>query len=426
MKLVMIFKFGGIQMEKTLALVTAGGRLDLLSKTRSKAALPFAGKFRLIDFTLNNCINSGIENIGVITQYMPYSLREHIGIGKPWDLDRKNGGITILQPYKGKEGEDWYYGDAQAVYNNLSYIMSNGPEEILILPGNLVYKMNYQKLIRQHRENDADLTLAANNIPYPDARHFSILDYEDNLQLKNIKKEEEPAKNLVSMGIFVFKKEVLVKYLKEYCSQGAVDFETEIIPQMLADQKKIFISKYQGYWRSIRTVQSYWKSNLETTDAVPEINLYDPDWPIYTRSEEKPPVKFGPHSLSTKSLIANGAIVNGRVENSIIGPGVYIEAGALVKNSIILNDSTIRKNSLVNKSIIDKNVEIKENVQIGYGNDFTVNSDSENNLENGLNLIAKNISIDSGFTIHRNCRIARDLKRGQFKNNEILSGSTVE
>lgn len=413
-------------MKKTLALITAGGRLDLLSETRSKAALPFAGKFRLIDFTLSNCVNSGIENVGVITQYMPYSLKKHLGIGRPWDLDRKKGGITILQPYKGKEGEDWYLGNAQAVYRNLSYITKKAPAEILILPCNLIYKMNYQNLLKEHRKNNADLTVAAANIPYSDARHFSILDYDDNYKLLDIKKEKEPAKNLVSMGVFVFKKEVLIEYLQKNCSQGAVDFEAEIIPKMLAEQKNIFISKYQGSWRNIRTVQTYWKSNLETTEDIPKINLYDHEWPIFTRSEEKPPVKFGPDSLSTKSLIANGAIINGRVENSVIGPGVYVEEGAMVKDSIILNDSIIRKNSLVNKTIVDKNVEIEENVKIGYGNDFKINSDAENSLENGLNLIAKNIKITSGTIVHRNCRIDRDIKAGEFENNEIKSGTTVD
>lgn len=412
-------------MKKTLALITASGRLDLLSEKRSKAALPFAGKFRLIDFTLSNCVNSGIEDVGVITQYMPNSLKRHLGIGRPWDLDRKEGGITILQPFKGNNSEDWYLGNAQAVYRNLTYIENKAPQEILILPGNLVYKMNYQTLLKEHRENNADLTVAAANVSFSDALHFSILDYDNNLKLTDIKRDKEPAKNMVSMGVFVFKKDALIDYLQKYCSQGAVDFEEDIIPKMLADQKDIFISKYQDQWRSIRSIQSYWKSNLETAENIPKINLYDKNWPLFTRSEEKPPVKFGPQSLTTKCLIANGAIINGRVENSVIGPGVYIEEGAMVKDSIILNNSIIRQNSMINKSIIDKDVEIKENVRIGYGNDFTINSDAENRLESGLNLVAKKIKIDSGVTICRNCRIDRDIKAGDFENNEIKSGSTV-
>jgi glucose-1-phosphate adenylyltransferase len=413
-------------MDKTIALIAAGGKLDLLSKTRSRAALPFAGKFRLIDFTLSNCINSGLENIGIITQYMPYSLREHLGIGKPWDLDRNNGGITILQPFKGNEGEHWYIGDAQSVYRNISYIEKHAPEEILLLPGHLVYKMDYQKILKQHRNNDADLTIVANNIPYAEASYLSTLDYDENFKLLDIKQEKEPSKNLVSMGIFVFKKEILVEVLKKYCSQGAIDFHSEIIPKLLAEKKNIYISKFEGYWRNIRSVKSYWEANLETTEILPEINLYDDKWPIYTRSQEMPPAKFGNKSRCTKSLVSNGAIVNGRVEDSIISAGVYIEEGALVKNSIILNNCTIRKNAMINKTIVDKNVEIKENVQIGSGSDFTINTDAETTLENGLNLIAKDITIAKNIRIHRNCRINRDIVAGEFKNNEVLSGTTVE
>lgn len=414
------------KMKKTLALITAGGRLDLLSETRSKAALPFGGKFRLIDFTLSSCINSGIENIGVITQYMPNSLKNHIGIGKPWDLDRKSGGITILQPYRGKAGSDWFKGNAQAVYRHLNFIRNKGPEEILILPGNLVYKMDYKKLINQHRERNADLTIAASNIPYQDAQHFSILDYDQNCRINNFRREKDPVNNLVSMGVYVFSKEVLLKSLKKYCSQGAVDFETEIIPELIGENKEVYISKYDGYWRNIRTVQSYWKGNLETTDNIPEINLYDENWPVYTRSEEKPPVKHGEKSQSKKSLIANGAVINGRVDSSVISPGVYIEEGAFVKNSILLNNTVVRKNAIVNKTIVDKNVEIKENAHIGYGSDFNVNDDGKNILKDGLNLLAKDLVIDENIRINRNCRILKDICQGDFENDTVKSGTTVE
>lgn len=418
---------GGIKINKTLALITAGGKLDLLSNYRSKTALPFAGKFRLIDFTLSNCVNSGIENIGVITQYMPYSLKRHIGIGKPWDLDRKNGGINILQPYKGNGGSDWYQGDAQSVYKNLNYIVGKMPEEILILPGNLIYKMDYRKLLKTHRDKDADLTIAANNISYPDASYYSILDSDQNSKVINFRREkEEPHKNLVSMGVFVFKRDVLLEVLDKYCSQGAVDFESEIIPKMLEDNKEIYFHRFEGRWKSIRTVQSYWENNLKTTDDIPKLNLYDKEWQIYTRSEEKPPVKFGANSHIKKSLISNGAIVNGRVENSIISPGVYIEDGAYVKDSIVLNNCIIRTNAMVKKTIVDKDVEIKKNTKIGAGNDFTPNTDGDNTLSDGLNLIAKKITISENIIIERNCRIAKDINSGDFKNNNIPSGTTVE
>lgn len=413
-------------MDKTLALITAGGRLDLLSNSRSKSALPFAGKYRLIDFTLSNCINSGIENIGVITQYMPLSLKEHLGIGKPWDLDRKNSGLTILQPYKGKPGPDWYQGDAQAVFKHLSYIKNKKAKEVLILPGNLVYKMDYQKLISKHRENNADLTIAANNIPYSDARHFSVLNVNQNSKILGLKRDKNPANNLVSMGVYVFNLELLYNSLVKYCSQGAVSFEEDIIPKIIADKKDVFLYNFEGYWRNIRTVQSYFKSNLECTENIPEINLYDDNWPLYTRSESKPPVKLGKNSHQAKSLIANGAIVNGRVINSVISPGVFVEEGSIVLNSIILNNSQIKKNSTVDKAIVDKNVVIEENVKIGLGNDFTTNSDGESQLKNGLNLIAKDVSIAENIKISRNCRVLKDIKQGDFEANLVKSGTTVE
>ena len=414
-------------MDKTIALITAGGRLDLLSELRSKAAMPFAGKFRLVDFTLSNCVNSGVEDIGIITQYMPNSLKRHLGIGKPWDLDRKKGGITILQPFKGPEKDYWSQGNAQSVYYHLSYLRSKETvEEVLILPGNLVYKMDYRKLIKEHRNNEAELTIAGNNISYQAAQHFSTIKYRPDFKITDIKQNQKPANNLVSMGVYVFNKNTLVEILDKYCNQGIVDFETGIIPKMVSEGRDVYLTKFDGYWKTIRTTQSYWKSNLETTENIPKLNLYDNDWPIYTRSEEKPPVKFGENSNTTKSLISNGAIVNGRVKNSVIAPGVYIEEGAMVKNSVILNNSIIRKNSEIDKTIIDKDVEIKENVQIGSGSDFTINSDAENTLENGLNLIAKDITIAKNIRVHRNCRINRDITADEFENNEVLSGTTVE
>lgn len=413
-------------MKKTLALIIAGGRLDLFSNYRSKAALPFAGKYRLIDFSLSNCVNSGIQNIGIITQYKPHSLRRHIGIGKPWDLDRKNGGVTILQPHKGKLSSGWYEGDAQAIYKNIEYILSHDIENILVLPGNLVYKMDYQKLLKVHKEKNADLTIAANNISYSDVVNFSVLKHDQEHRVKKIYQEKnDPHENLVSMGIGVFKADALINNLHKYCNSKAVSFGQDIIPAMIDDEQNIFFYNYDNYWKNIETVDSYWDSNLETAKNIPQLNLYDQNWRIYTRSEEKPPAKFGRNSHISKSLISNGAIVNGRVENSIISPGVYIEEGALVTNSVILNNSIIHKNALVNKSIMDKNVQIGANSKIGAGSNFSTNMSSAAPLKSGLNIIAKNVKIAENITIQRNCRITADVKHGDFINDTIKSGSSV-
>lgn len=285
--------------------------------------------------------------------------------------------------------------------------------------------MDYQKLLKTHRDKNADLTVAANNIPYSDANYFSVLDYDQNNKVTSFKHEKDPMNNLVSMGIYVFNTDVLIENLQKYCSQGAADFERDIIPKLLADGGKIYLHKFEDIWRSIRTVQSYWKSNLQTAENIPELNLYDSSWNIFTRSQEKPPVKFGNNSFVNQSLVSNGAIINGRVENSIISPGVYIEEGAYISDSVILNDCIIRKNAIVNKTIADKNVEFGEGSKIGEGNDFTENLDGANTLKDGLNLIAKNIKIANHLTIERNCRITRNLKNGDFENDRIPSGTSV-
>lgn len=414
-------------MKRTLALIFTSGSLDLFSQHRSKAAMPFAGKYRLIDFSLSNCVNSGIENIGIITQHMPSSLRKHIGIGKPWDLDRKYGGITILQPHKGNPGSGWYQGAAEALYKNIRYLHNFDVEDILILPGNLVYKMDYNQLIKAHRDRGADLTIAANNLPFEEAAHYPTLDYDQEYRVKGFKNEiNGTGKNKVSIGINVIKKDILLRKLNKYCSHKNVKSEEDFITRMIADQKEIYLYNFEGYLENIRTVYSYWKSNLEAAENLPKLNLYDNNWQIHTRSEEKPPAKFGTNSHINKSLISNGAIINGRVENSIISPGVYIEDGAFVTDSVILNNTVIGQNSLVNKTVIDKNTLIGANCRIGDGNDFTENNASENILKSGLNIIARDLKIADNITINRNCRIAADIAANDFENNMIKSGSTIK
>lgn len=414
-------------MKKTLALIIAGGRLDLFSHHRSKAALPFAGKYRLIDFSLSNCVNSGIENVGVITQHMPSSLKRHIGIGKPWDLDRKYSGITILQPHKGMPGSGWYQGAAEAVYKNMSFLENFDVRDIIILAGNLVYKMDYNKILKYHREKNADLTIAASNIPFEEAVHFHSLDYGEQQKIKGFRKESSGSNtNKVAIGVNVIKKDLLLQKLNTYCSQKDVKSEEDFIRRMIAEQKDIYFYDFDGYWQSIRTVDSYWESNLETARNIPKLNLYDQNWQIYTRSEEKPPAKFGEKSHVQKSLVANGAIINGRVENSIISPGVYIEKGVLVSDSVVLNDTVIGQNSLINKTIIDKNVLVGADCRIGDGNDFAENNGRENILKSGLNLIDKDITIADKIVINRNCRIETDIKQGDFENNQIKSGSNIK
>ena len=412
---------------KTLALILAGGRgsrLDILSEHRAKPSVPFAGKYRLIDFVLSNCVNSGIYNVGVLTQYLPLSLNDHIGIGKPWDLDRKYGGITILQPYTGKEG-GWYKGTAHAIYQNMSYLRSQDPEYVLVLSGDHLYKMNYDKMVEEHIDRNADLTIAAQRVPKEDASRYGILNTDKTGRITDfLEKPDNPPDNLASMGIYVFTKEALIKALNKYCSAEKSDFGHHVIPPMI-ENNEVYAYEYEGYWRDVGTLKSFWETNLSLTEPIPELNLYDEDWKVHTKSVEKPPVKFGPNSKSRNSLLSNGAIINGIVENSVISPGVYIEENVVVRNSVIFNDTVIKKNTIIDKCIIDKEVEIGENCHIGFGDDLTPNKEQPDLLFNGLNIIAKRAVIPNNVQINRNCRIMSYTRPKDFDNKNIESGSTI-
>ncbi|WP_018247625.1 glucose-1-phosphate adenylyltransferase [Orenia marismortui] len=412
---------------KTLALVLAGGRgtrLDILSEDRAKPGVPFGGKFRLIDFVLSNCVNSGIYDIGVLTQYLPLSLNNHIGIGKPWDLDRRIGGVTILQPYTGKQG-GWYKGTAHAVYQNLNYIKKNKPEYIIILSGDHVYKMNYDKMISYHIEQGADLTIATQKVDWDDVNQFGILELDQNMQIVDfVEKPDNPVSNLASMGIYVFTADILIQKLEAFCNQDNSDFGHHIIPEMI-ENNKVFAYEYKGYWRDVGTLKSFWEANLALTDDLPELNLYDDGWKIHTRSEEKPPVKFGQKGRANNSLVSNGCIINGVVENSVLSPGVVIEEGAVVRDSIILNNTVISKDSIVCKCIIDKSSVIGVNSHLGFGGDMTCSDEKPNLLANGLNVIGKGVRIPANTQIGRNCRILSGVTEVDFESKHISSGSTV-
>lgn len=412
---------------KTLALILAGGRgtrLDILSAHRAKPSIPFGGKFRLIDFALSNCVNSGIYNVGVLTQYLPRSLNKHLGKGKPWDLDRRQGGVTILQPFLGGE-EGWYKGTAHAVCRNKRFIQNQDPDEIIILSGDHVHKMDYSKLINYHRSKEADLTIAAQTVDYEEDSRFGILDHDDRMKITDfVEKPEEPPSNLASLGIYVFDTKRLLETLENYCTEEKSDFGHHVIPFMI-QQGDSYVYEFDGYWKDVGTIDSYWETNFELLKPLPELNLYDEEWKIYTRNEEKPPVKFGDDGKLVKSLVSNGAIINGQVENSIISPGVYIERGAYIRDSIIFADTTIRSNSKIEKTIIDKEVEVKSNCQIGRRRGQVSNQEEFASLDNELNLIAKGAVIPAETNIERNCRIFPQVDEKDLANNNIAKGTVV-
>ncbi|AGB41103.1 glucose-1-phosphate adenylyltransferase/glucose-1-phosphate adenylyltransferase, GlgD subunit [Halobacteroides halobius DSM 5150] len=414
---------------KNLALILAGGRgtrLDILSEHRAKPSVPFAGKFRLVDFALSNCVNSGIYNIGVLTQYLPMSLNKHIGIGKPWDLDRKMGGVTLLQPCirKNKQGA-WYQGTAHAVYQNINFIKQHNPDNVVILSGDHVYKMDYSEMIAKHEQNGADLTIAAQRVPHEEASRFGILEPNEEMQIVDFKeKPADPPSNLASMGIYVFKTEALLEVLEKYCTQESSDFGHHIIPPMI-ENNQVYSYEFEGYWKDVGTLESFWEANLALTGPLPEFNLYDDNWKLHTKSKEKPPAKFGNKSRVTQSIVANGSIINGEVENSVISPGVFIEAGAVVRDSIIFSNTRVKKNAIISKAIIDKRVIIGANCHIGFGTNEIPNHQKPNLLNNGLTVIAKRAKISANTQIGRNCRIFSYVTDENFKSGIIPSGSTV-
>ena len=415
--------------KKTIALILAGGagtRLDMLSKHRAKPAVPFAGKYRIIDFVLSNCVNSSIYTTGILTQYLPRSLSDHIGIGRPWDLDRGRGGLTMLPPYqRGESG--WYKGTANAVYQNLSYVMDQDSDYVIILAGDHIYKMNYRLMIAEHEKNDADVTVAVKEVESSLAHQFGILSVDDEGQIVDFEeKPKNPKSNLASMGIYIFKTEFLKDILLANCGEhGGADFGKDIIPKLIGDAK-VYSYRFEGYWRDVGTLDEYWKSNIELTLENPPADLHEEKQKIYTKSESLPPVKFRNEGSAKDSLVSNGCVIKGVVENSVISPGVIIEDGAVVKNSIIFNDTIIKKGSVIDRAIIDKKVIVGANCIIGVGGDYTPNKEEPEKLFSGLNLIAKFAHIPPSVIIERNCRIMSRVSEGDFKSRtHISSGETI-
>lgn len=407
---------------ETLALILAGGRgsrLDILSERRSKPAVPFAGKFRIIDFALSNCTNSGIFQIGILTQYLPLSLNEHIGVGKPWDLDRRDSFVTLLQP-----NNSWYEGTADAIRKNLEFVKRYASKYVLILSGDHIYKMDYSKMIEQHKQTGADLTIACKIVPMDEASRFGILETDSNLKInKFVEKPKEPKSNKASMGIYVFSTQALIDAIESHPDIVDLDFGMHIIPDMIAN-KSVYAYEYYDYWKDVGTYDSYVEANIELCHDT-ALDLYDPKWKIYTKSEDLPPVKVGDNASITTSLISNGCRIDGKVIESVISPGVKIGKGSVVKHSVILNDVVIGENCVIEDTIIDKETVVADNSTIGTGKDMTPNKDNPKILSSGLNVIGKKIILPEGLVVERNVRIfsAQNLKKLNTKH--IKSGETI-
>lgn len=409
---------------EVLALILAGGRgsrLDILSENRVKPSVPFAGKYRIIDFTLSNCSNSGIFNIAILTQYLPFSLNDHIGSGKPWDLDRRDSKVTLLQPHS-----DWYAGTADAVRKNLHFLEQSHAKYVLILSGDHIYKMDYRKMIQQHIDTHADLTVACKVIDPKDASRFGMLEADETLRISKF--EEKPkstTSDLASMGIYVFNTEVLLDKLRNNEIHD-LDFGKHIIPGMIGEEE-VFAFKFYDYWQDVGTYDSYLSANLElieTVDKIP-LDMYDPNWKIFTKSEELPAVKIGSKALIRQALLSNGAIVAGTVERSVLSPGVVVHPLAKVTNSVLLNNVVVKPGAVVENCIIDKNTVIGENALVGFGTDMTPNQENPSLLSSGITVLGKDIQVPKNMVIGRNCRVFKTAKLSNIEDNIVRSGSTL-
>jgi glucose-1-phosphate adenylyltransferase len=413
---------------RVLAIILAGGegrRLSILSQKRAKPAVPFAGKYRIIDFTLSNCANSGIYTVGIPTQYRPRSLNDHIRTGAPWDMDRMSGGVTLLQPYLGRSDSDWYAGNADAVQQNFDFVRHNRPEMVLVLSGDHIYKMDYDRMVSFHTENQADLTIATVSVTLEEASRYGILETDDSYRVIGF--EEKPAvpkSRLASMGVYVFNTEVLSDMLKADAADpnSSRDFGRDIVPKMI-HQQRVFAYPFSGYWVDVGTIQAYWETHMDLLADNPPLDLDDRNWIIHTRSEERPPVNIRTGALVMHSLITDGCMIEGTVEYSVLSPGVRVERGAVVRYSIVMTDSVIRAGAMVDRVILDKNVEIGASAQVGYGADYTPNRATD--LSSGLTLIGKGTVVPPNIKIGRNCVIASDMRPQDFASNDMPSGTVL-
>lgn len=356
---------------KVVAMLLAGGqgsRLKLLTKNIAKPAVPFGGKYRIIDFALSNATNSGINDIGILTQYKPFQLNSHIGIGAPWDFDRNTGGLRILPPFMSEDGGRWYTGTANAIFENIDYIEDLDPEFVLILSGDHIYKMDYNELLKFHNKKAAAVTIASMEVPWDEASRFGILNVDSSNRIYEFdEKPEEPKNNMASMGIYMFNWSVLKRYLIEDAndSNSDHDFGKNVLPLMLDKGEKMYAWNFIGYWKDVGTVSSYWEANMDLLADNNGLNLYNKNWRIYTRNRNLPPQYIGIDGIVNNSLVNEGCVIEGEVNNSIIFTGVKIEKGAVVNDSVILTDSIIKKGSIVNKAVVLENVEIEEDTIIG-------------------------------------------------------------
>ena len=416
--------------KEMIAMLLAGGqgsRLGVLTRKVAKPAVAYGGRYRIIDFPLSNCINSGVDTVGVLTQYQPLRLNQHIGIGIPWDLDKKNGGVTILAPHvKVGDSGEWFNGTANAIYQNIDFIDSNDPEYVVILSGDHIYKMDYSEMLRHHKEKGAAATIAVMEVPMDEASRFGIMNTEEGDKIYEFEeKPANPKSNLASMGIYIFTWDRLREALIEDNSiHPDSDFGKHIIPKMLEEGQPMYAWRFEGYWKDVGTIQSYWESNMDLIRALPEFDLYEDYWKIYTNSDHQPPQYTAADAKVEESLLSDGCEVYGEVYRSILGPGVVVEKGAVVKDSIIMAGTVIGEGCLIDKCIMDEKCKVGKNVQMGVGEDVP-NELKPAIYNTGITVLGMNSIVPDGVVMGKNCVISGATVAADYPDGKLASGKSV-
>jgi len=411
------------------AMILAGGvgsRLCLLSEKRAKPAVPFGGKYRIIDFTLSNCVNSGIFDVSILTQYRPLSLRDHIGIGRPWDLDRKRGGVELLQPFQGWTENDWYRGTADAVWQNWHRIAERESEHFLVLSGDHVYRMDYRPMIEAHLERGADATIAVAEVPLEQASQFGVVHTDEAGWVTGfLEKPRNPPSGKISMGVYVFRGAALFQALEADAEQNTGhDFGKNILPAMVG-RGRIAAYPFSGYWEDIGTLDSYYRANLDLVRDDPPFPLVDARWPIFTPSTESPPARIGARAHIRSSIVTHGTIVNGTVERSVLFPGTVVEEGAVVRESILMGETWIGPGAVLDRIICDKRVHVGRDAVVGTG-PLIPNRSCPEHLSSGITILGKETRVPEGIVIGKNARIAPDLVEDDFPAEGVASGDVLE
>ncbi|MDD2957735.1 MAG: glucose-1-phosphate adenylyltransferase [Lachnospiraceae bacterium] len=415
--------------KEMIAMLLAGGqgsRLGVLTSKVAKPAVAFGGKYRIIDFPLSNCINSGIDTVGVLTQYQPLRLNTHIGIGIPWDLDKNIGGVTVLPPYEKVGKTEWYTGTANAIYQNLAYMESFNPDYVLILSGDHIYKMDYEVMLDYHKSHHADVSIAVMPVPEEEASRFGIVVTDEKGQITEFQeKPEHPRSNLASMGIYIFSWKALKEALVTLSEQEGCDFGKHIIPHCFDKGETLVAYEYNGYWKDVGTLGSYWEANMELIDIIPEFNLYEEFWKIYTKNDILPPQYISADAAVYRSLIGDGTEIFGEVYNSIIGSGVTIKKGAVVRDSIIMQGVVVGEDAVLDRAIIAENSQIGDRVVMGIGEDIP-NKVKPNVYSFGLEVVGENTRIPDDVKIGKNTAITGKTVSEDYPDGVLESGETLD